>query len=132
MSITKEEFTTLPIQQVMKKLHNFMNSAQPEDEYEDSYSSGISDFVYSLTEEEIPNGFVENENFEITLEHEVGDSEGGGEHSEKVFSLKVDDNTIRYAQITGYYASYDGTTWDDDWTEVYPKKVTVTKFFNKP
>lgn len=57
--------------------------------------------------------------------HEQGDCEGGGDHSEKVIHFKDHDVYIR---VTGFYSSYDGTDWDNDWSEVKPKEKTITVY----
>lgn len=49
--------------------------------------------------------------------------EGGGEDCELLF--KVGD---RFFQKVGYYASYDGTYWDGDFSEVRPELKTITVY----
>lgn len=54
----------------------------------------------------------------------VGGYEGSGEERWAVFSLE-DETGIRYFRKDGYYASYDGTTWDGAFREVKPTERTV-------
>lgn len=57
--------------------------------------------------------------------HSVGGPEGGGEYAERVILFK--DHGV-YIRITGYYASEDGTEWDGDFEEVFPRKVINTVY----
>lgn len=60
---------------------------------------------------------------EIVYSH--GGYEGGGDYAERVVHFK--DHNV-FIQITGYYSSYDGTTWDGTWKEVAPKEKTITVY----
>jgi len=60
---------------------------------------------------------------ELVSKH--GDSEGGGEYSDKVWFFK--DHNV-YLKITGVYTSYNGCDWDDNWTEVAPKEKTINVY----
>ena len=55
----------------------------------------------------------------------VGDKEGGGEYSEKVFYFEKHNV---YLKVTGFYSSYNGTDWNNDWTEVFPKEKLITVY----
>ena len=57
--------------------------------------------------------------------HSVGGTEGGGEYAERVYFFK--DHNI-YLKITGYYMSYDGTTWNEDFKAVNPQEKTITVY----
>ena len=57
--------------------------------------------------------------------HEEGDCEGGGDHSEVVVHFK--DHDI-YLRATGFYSSYDGTDWDSDLTQVFPREKMITVY----
>lgn len=70
------------------------------------------------------------------------DEETGGEGSQEsiyiVFSVEsydahpFDDSPAkRYFHKSGYYASYDGSNWDGDFTEVFPKQKTITVWVTK-
>lgn len=61
---------------------------------------------------------------EIEEVHLVGDREGGGDYSCKVFHFKQHNV---YIKIEGYYSSYNGTDWNDNLYEVVPqeKKIIV-------
>jgi hypothetical protein len=55
---------------------------------------------------------------------DVGGGEGDGEERYVVF--QVGD---QFFQVDGYYASWDGTTWEDTTPyEVKPKEVTVIQY----
>lgn len=64
---------------------------------------------------------------------ELVDSEGGGEgegsHVHRVFAINEHGNVISYIRVTGYYESYCGTEYNDDWTFVEPREVKVTQYF---
>lgn len=43
-----------------------------------------------------------------------------------------DEDTDEYIRITGYYSSWDGTSWEDGSVEeVEPQQVVVTRFVTK-
>lgn len=71
------------------------------------------------------------EGIHIECVHSEGDCEGGGEHSENVFGVFEGDQALSYIRVTGYYASYNGTDWNDDWTFVEPRTVEVVQYFPK-
>lgn len=54
-----------------------------------------------------------------------GDEEGGGEYSMKVFHFE-DFNL--FVKITGFYSSYNGFDWNDDWKQVFPKEKQITVY----
>jgi len=63
----------------------------------------------------------------VKLEEDHGGGEGDGEERFVVFSVNG-----QYFEVVGYYASWDGTTWDDlTIYEVEPVQVQVTKFKRK-
>lgn len=77
-------------------------------------------------------GVADLEYYGRTLDTAIGEvsfvdgytgSEGGGEDVWMVF--KVGD---QYFRTTGYYASYDGTTWDGGTEEVEPFEKTVIDY----
>jgi hypothetical protein len=68
----------------------------------------------------------------VKLVHSEGDCEGGGEHSEHVWSVGFDQVTpFAYIQVFGLYSSYSGTDWDDlaYASLVYPRQIMVTQYF---
>lgn len=67
---------------------------------------------------------------EIQLEIVDGEGghEGGGDYVERIVEIKHAGKHVAYVQFTGFYASYDGTTWDDEVTQVWPHQVTVTVY----
>lgn len=58
------------------------------------------------------------------------DGEHGGEGSAE-YIWQVWKIGEQYFQKTGYYMSYDGSTWDGDLTEVEPFEKTVTDWRSK-
>lgn len=63
----------------------------------------------------------------VKLVEDHGGGEGDGEERWVVFS--VGD---KFYEVSGYYASWDGTTWDDlDIYDVEPFQVQVTKYKRK-
>lgn len=69
---------------------------------------------------------------EIKLVHEEGGTEGGGEYMEGVFAFMVCDTPVKFIRVTGTYSSWDDNSWDDEVTEVYPREVTRTEYFDTP
>lgn len=64
----------------------------------------------------------------IDVVHSEGGSEGEGNYAERVFEVQG-----KFFRITGYYSSYDGTTWClEDTGQVYPQQVTVTQYVSNP
>ena len=70
------------------------------------------------------------------------DEETGGEGSQEdiyvVFSVTahvvkdgIGSERKRYFRKTGYYASYDGSNWDGDFIEVFPKQKEITVWVTK-
>jgi hypothetical protein len=68
----------------------------------------------------------------IKLVHSEGDCEGGGDHSEHIWSVGFDGvSPFAYIQVIGFYSSYSGTEWNDlsNAVLVYPRQVMVTQYF---
>ena len=71
--------------------------------------------------------------FDVRCVHSVGGFEGGGDHAERVFVVTKDGvDTEHFFKITGYYNSYEGTTWGEMAERVYPRQVMVTQYFDSP
>lgn len=71
----------------------------------------------------------------LTVAYEEGGHEGGGEYVERVIGIHhgKKEDCVAFVRVTGYYYSYDGTTYDDDsLMQVYPRQVTVTQYFENP
>lgn len=68
----------------------------------------------------------------VSVVDEVGGGEGEGEYVHRVYSFSSFDNTVlTYVKITGFYESYNGTSWDDaDPTFVFPKEVMHIEYFS--
>jgi hypothetical protein len=66
--------------------------------------------------------------------HSEGDCEGGGDHSEHIWSVGFEGvPPFAHIQVTGFYSSYNGTEWNDlsEAILVYPRQVMVTQYFKK-
>jgi len=79
----------------------------------------FDDFIY-----ESYNGYPEVLG-KVEIVSSKGDREGGGSYAEIVFHFK--DHNV-YLRVTGYYSSYHGTDWEEDWTEVFPREKTITVY----
>lgn len=64
---------------------------------------------------------------EVEIVYEVGDCEGGGDHSEVVVHFK--EHNI-FLKATGFYSSYNGTEWNSKITQVVPYEKVVTFYKN--
>jgi hypothetical protein len=68
----------------------------------------------------------------VKLVHSEGDREGGGDHSEHIWSVGFNGvPPFAFIKITGFYSSHNGTEWDDlsSAVLVYPRQVMVTQYF---
>lgn len=76
------------------------------------------------------NLIVDGVDYALQCVYDEGGYEGGGEYTERVFMLTDEDGTSKYVQVLGNYYSYSGTSWDpsNEWTEVEPYEVVVTKY----
>lgn len=63
----------------------------------------------------------------VTRVQSIGGGEGEGEHVHVVLQV-VDRGEVRFFKQTGYYASYDGTTWDGPFEAVVPNRVMITEY----
>lgn len=70
------------------------------------------------------------EGIHIEVVSSEGGNEGGGEHVERVFAINRGSETISHMRVTGYYQSYAGTEYNDDWILVQPREVVVTQYFD--
>lgn len=66
--------------------------------------------------------------FKMSCVYSEGGGEGEGEHVERVFAVQDGDEVLVYFEIDGYYASYNGTEWDEHFTIVEPYQKTVTLY----
>lgn len=54
--------------------------------------------------------------------------EGSAEHIYMVFEITDAEGGVKFYQKTGYYASFDGSNWDGDFSEVAPSEKTITVY----
>lgn len=66
--------------------------------------------------------------FNIKLVNKEGGYEGEGEYVERVFEILYKLDSLGFVKLTGFYNSYDGTEYDDEIIQVYPKQVIVTQY----
>lgn len=67
----------------------------------------------------------------LELVHSEGGHEGDGEHVERVMAIhQLGNGILGYIRVTGFYQSYNGTEYNDDWTLVEPREVVVTQYFD--
>jgi len=80
--------------------------------------------ILEWDDREIKKETLEKELGSILLVHQVGDCEGGGEYAENVFKFVNHDV---YLREVGFYTSYHGTDWDEEFEEVKAqiKQVTI-------
>lgn len=71
----------------------------------------------------------EAEGIYLELVDSEGGYEGAGEYVHRVMAVKKGDTTLSHLRVTGYYQSYSGTEYNDDWTLVVPRDVVVTQYF---
>ena len=66
----------------------------------------------------------------VRIVDEQGGNEGGGEHVMRIYEVTTNDSAeIYYFKKTGFYESYNGTEWDSDVVEVFPKEIMVVKYY---
>lgn len=63
----------------------------------------------------------------VTVVENVG-GEDQGSHAHLVFRVLPEDGPVRYFRVNGYYSSYDGTEWDGDLYEVFPRIKSITVY----
>lgn len=66
--------------------------------------------------------------FTMELVYQEGGGEGEGDYVERVIEVAADGDSA-FVACTGFYDSYNGTEWANDWHLVEPRQVTMTKYF---
>ena len=102
------------------------------DEVKDVDASGQESLTATL--EELTHGYPAPDShtvdgLTVTCKVNEGGGEGEGESVYRVYAVIKDGVEIAHFSTTGYYGSDYGTEWDDTFTTVYPRQVTVTKYF---
>lgn len=65
----------------------------------------------------------------VTVVEDIGGGEGDGETRFVVFQLDNTDGYTQFFRADGYYASWDGSNWDDsDLYEVVPQPVQKVEY----
>lgn len=67
----------------------------------------------------------------VHLVEDFGGGEGSGETRYLVFSVTDDQGSVRFFKKNGYYASYDGSSFDGSFDEVVPVEKVVTVYETK-
>lgn len=119
----------------------------------DTPNDFLEEFMAQVDGEDLSGYNLENaaddnshiDNLYVHTVHEVGGYEGGGESVERVYEFVLDPELdssgsivedtgrpILYVKQTGYYNSHDGIEWDNKYTRVYPRPVTVTQYSEEP
>lgn len=115
MNLSPEEVNNL-----LLEAYNDDNYSIPEFDYE-----VLSELPWSMRG---ADDFVEAGGYKISVVADVGGGEGDGSERYVVFKF-AKGNEEQYFRYTGYYASWDGTTWDDLTPhEVKAKQKTITVF----
>lgn len=73
---------------------------------------------------------LDDEHTATFVDGETG-GEGSAEYIWQVWSVKDAEGNEQFFRKTGYYMSYDGSTWDGDLIEVVPFEKTVTDWKTK-
>ena len=89
---------------------------------------GIGSFGHEDVSKEI-DAKIKEQLGEYELVEEDGGHEGGGEDVNRVWHFKQHDV---YVRLRGSYYSYDGTTWNDSFTQAYAKQEMVTNYYDQP
>lgn len=104
-------------QEILVKLQEFYSD--DEESQDRDYSNGFDEFAYSEV------GDVPGVGKFTEIVQKGGEGEG-----EEWYSVKHFPDHDVYIKVDGYYASYDGTNFDNEWdgdvSEVRPEQVMVT------
>lgn len=79
--------------------------------------------VEELDEDDVVDGIY------IKIVDSEGGGEGEGDYVHRIWGVFKGGNTLSHIRVTGYYQSYNGTEYNDDWTLVVPRDVLVTQYF---
>jgi len=89
--------------------------------------SSLGNFIYA-----IQHGSKEINGYVITGVSSEGGYEGDGEHMEIIVQIVDPEGNITFHKLTGYYNSWDASSWDDKFIQVYPKQKTITVYEGTP
>lgn len=67
----------------------------------------------------------------LTVVHSIGGGEGGGETVVRVFAVNADGKVVAYLKRRGFYSSYEGTEWNAEFTQTFPRYTLVVDYANK-
>lgn len=57
----------------------------------------------------------------------IGGGEGEGEHVERVVHVHFPGHDL-YIRYTGFYCSQEGTEWNSDFEQVFPRRIIATTY----
>jgi hypothetical protein len=130
--MTVSELTAPDADAVLRRMY-YTDHETPFDYYQDD-EEHWEELAYSLSSnyswDAIKNIRVQKdpgedfENMRIVCIEDFG-GEGQGDKRYVVFKFS-DESGVKYFRKDGYYASYDGSTWDGDFREVKPVDRVVT------
>ena len=80
-------------------------------------------------EDDIQYSNYENDNYKVVSEIDSYGGEGQGTERWNISRI-LDKKTgeVFFIRFDGYYTSWDGTDWSDDWNIVEPKEVKVVQW----
>jgi len=83
----------------------------------------IRDFDGDSFQEAIRGNFTDGK-YTLSYEEDFGGYEGAGEKTWVVYSLKDNEtDEVIYFRLNGWYDSWNGTEWENDFVIVNPKEV---------
>jgi hypothetical protein len=132
--MTVSELTVEDADAILRKMYYNVESygeevdAEDAEDYDEHWAelawSLKSEYIWTPTgrEEKVPGQTVGD--IHVTCVENFG-GEGKGDSRWVVFSF-ADATGTKYFRKDGYYASYDGSTWDGEFREVTPRQRQVT------
>ena len=67
-------------------------------------------------------------NLNCRIVQQIGGNEGEGERVDWVFEFTEDKILLGFINVSGYYESEEGITWDEKLIVVVPQQVMVTQY----
>ena len=135
----KQKLETLATTDINEFVELFLSQAQ---DYEKRISlECTAESICSLS------SIYETHGFALFEVYSIGGHEGEGDAVVRVFEIRknvtsvkqnlyendpyveiTDGKTVGYFKVTGFYSSYDGIEWDNNFTIVFPRQVQITEY----